>query len=323
MRQLRICGLGDYRYYYSYFLYGITEGAIRNGAWFRPVSLVGQSLVAVEGQIRWFKPHILLCHMIFNKENREQVFELLRKIKKDGTIIIYHLGDARAQPRYVGDISDIVDFVLMNHGLLKEFSNIWKVPTYHWPYMSLYQKDIAEKEKQFSANVVFTGTLARSEGDIHTERTLFIEKLKERINVTVYPCLGMTNTRFQTAEVATSANVIMNVQMAREIPLYLDVRPFQYIGAGALYFHDESEAMDKFFKDGVHYVKYKRGDVDDFVSKYNYYVKKKPKEGNKIRRQGFKFCQTFHSTKERMEFVIDIATGKDVKNRIYLEDLLI
>ena len=57
MKQLRIATLGDWNNYLSYFLMGTMEGAVRNGAWFRPVSLFGQSLEQIEDQIFFFKTH--------------------------------------------------------------------------------------------------------------------------------------------------------------------------------------------------------------------------------------------------------------------------
>ena len=66
---------------------------------------------------------------------------------------------------------------------------------------------------------------------------------------------------------------------------------------------------------------HKTDDVDDFLRKWNHYIVKHPEKGNEIRLEGFNFCQSYHSSKERMQFVIDIASGKKVKNRIYLKDL--
>ena len=114
MKQIRICGLGDYNNYYSYFLYGVMEGAIRNGCWFRPVSLSGQSLKDVESQLFWFKPDAILCHGIFGKD-ADKKLEMLNRLRKRGIVIFYHMGDAKQTPRYPKDISKYVDFVLMNN----------------------------------------------------------------------------------------------------------------------------------------------------------------------------------------------------------------
>jgi hypothetical protein len=309
-RQLRIVCLGNFTGYYSAFLYGTLEGSIRCGAWFRQVQLIGQSLNEIYEQIMWFKPHILFCHMIFNKapHNREEVFSILRKIKKVGVKIAYSAGDARMSPRFPHDISDIVDLGLLNSRMINHYEGIWNIPCIHWPYPCFYQNNIADTDTQFKHDVVFTGDLDL--GRHHGPRTNFINKLKSKVSLVTYPTPTSGNTRFQTAELSSSCNVMLGFQMGLDVPGYLDVRPFQYIGAGALYFHDKCEEMDLLFKDGFHYVSFKRDDINDFMDKYSYYVIKKPEEGNKIRKQGFKYCQKFHSTKERVQGVIDYFNGK-------------
>jgi len=74
MKQLRIVGLGDYADYYSYFLYGIMEGAILTGHIFRPVRLMDTTLSLIERQVDFMKPDIILCHCIFNKVFRGSDF---------------------------------------------------------------------------------------------------------------------------------------------------------------------------------------------------------------------------------------------------------
>jgi len=320
MKQIRIVILGDWGSYLSYFLMGSMEGAIRNEVWCRPVDLF-QSINKIRKQIMWFKPDIIVTHCIFAKRFEEiGVLDLLSEFKEKGIKIFYHMGDARSVPRYPNDISKYIDFCLINHGLTKEFSKIWKVPCYQWPYMSLYQRSFGNENKDFKYDVIFTGRL--NKGHLHHGfRTDFIEKLQERIKVKVFPNEKYGNTRFETAEVAVSANAVLGVQMGLDIPMYIDVRPFQYIGAGALYFHDRCDVMRAFFQPGYHYVEYERGEVKDFLDKYNYYVKKYPKKGKRIREQGFQFCQTFHSTKERVGFILDVFQNSKVKNLIYLKDL--
>lgn len=328
MKQYRVVGLGDYHNYLSYFTYGIAEGAIRCGAWFRPVPLFGQSLGSVFDQIDFFKPHVIVAHMIFNRQphNIGHVFEMLRNCRrKFGCKILYHAGDARTEPRYAGDVSDFLDGALVNHGLLEKFSGIWKIPCYHWPYSCLYQKDIADKHPLYVCDISFTGMLSNSQGHVHNERTLFIRKLIEKLRskVKVFPNNETGNTRFQTAEMASSAKVILGVGMAEHIPLYLDVRPFQYIGAGAIYFHDDgSDVMEKFFVPWLHYVKYKKNSVEDFIEKFKYIEQLHNDPKFKLRESAFSFCQMYHSTKERFQFILDLVEEKKTKSCYYIEDVL-
>jgi len=319
MKQYRIVGLGDWHGYYSHFLHGILEGTIRNRGWFRPVYLF-QGLDEIEMQIRWFRPHLIIGHMYFNKRPHEprQLLKMLGRIREMGTKVAYHMGDAKIVSKFPDDISKFVDFALVNHTNYQEIEKAWGVPCHHWPYMC-FQQNGGEKKAEFEKKVVFTGSL--DDGKYHGARKIFIEKLRKEIEVTTFPNSQVGNTRFMTADVSMSAGCVLGVQMEPQINGYLDVRPFQYIGSGALYFQDRCEAMDRVFKPDYHYVSYRTGSVEDFITKYKYYVEEHPEEGEKIRLQGRRFCQNYHSTKERVKFAMDIAEGKEVTNRIYLKDL--
>lgn len=320
-KQWRIVGLGDYANYYSYFTGGILHGAAECGAWFRPVSLFGQSLQAVKDQVNFFKPHIILAHMIFNKKphDRDHVFEMLRGFRKDGIKICYHMGDARKLPRYEGDISEIVDMGLVNNSIFDKFSKIWNVPCYHWPYGCMPQNDILNYNSVpniYKCVVGFTGSLSTNPNHVHFGRTRFVNTLEDNgIEIRTFPNSETGNTRFQTAEMATGADRILGFGMGEDIDGYLDVRPFQYIGAGAVYTHNISAAMDKFFVSGIHYIAYR--DVNDFINKLRY----GPRMVESIRRQGFEFCQKHHSMKARVQFILDLFDGKVDKPKIYLEDV--
>jgi hypothetical protein len=311
MKQHRIVGLGNWHDYYSYFLYGIMEGTILNGHLFRPVPLFGQTLNQVFEQILWFKPQLVICHMIFNKQPHDQtnVLKMLRKIRAHGIKVAYHAGDARSTPRYEANISPFVDFALCNHDLMKKYSEIWGVPCYYWPYACLNQNGFIDPTDEFRCKVAFAGSL--EEGSKHHQpRAQFVKSLKQVIDIKTFPTPESGNTRFQTATLSQSAECILGFQMGLDIPGYLDVRPFQYIGAGALYFHDNHPNMNKVFIPGVHYVSFERDNVNDFVRKYIHYVENFPEQGMAIKKTGFDYCQKYHSYKERMAAVISLIEGK-------------
>lgn len=319
-RQWRVVALGDWNGYLSHFLLGVQEGAVRCGAWFRGIQLVGQDVSAMEQQLDFVKPHLILAHMIFNKNQipMEQVHALLQRTKKKhGTTIAYHAGDARVIPRYPHPINHIVDLALVNHLMLKEFGDIWKVPCYHWPYPCLYQKDIGPLDKRYVCDLAFTGALAEAEHIHHGPRSAFLERLaRAGLKASIFPNEWSGNTRMQTAELSASAKGVLGVQMGTDLPGYQDVRPFQYIGAGAVYFHDNAEQMRLFFEPYKHYVEYDRGDEHNFKAMWNKY-----QDSQKIRKEGFKLCQQWHSAEARMQFVFDLLNGKVNKPRIYLEDV--
>lgn len=307
MNVLRVVCLGDYTKYYSYFLYGAMEGTIRCGHLFRPISIFDTDRGLIEAQIDFFKPNILLTHCIFNtkpEDFRNWIFKLLSDVRrKYGTMVFYHMGDAREKPRYPQDISSIVDCGLVNQTNLEHWSSIWKVPCIHWPYACLYQKEIADVEDRFRHDIVFTGGLAKELCHHHSQRSDFVEKLKvSGLDVKVYPDDVIGNSRFFTPAISSSAKAVLGFQMGEDRPGYVDVRPYQYIGAGALFFQNRHQNIDSVFQDGTHYVGFD-GSIEDFKYQFKKYAL--TEFGNSIRQQGFMFCQTYHSYKQRMEDVID------------------
>jgi len=285
-----------------------VQGTFLNGGLARAISLEKNSVNEIWEQINFFKPHIILAHTIFdNKPYREQLFNILRKSRSRGCKVGYHAGDARGEPRYPHSIRDIVDFVLLNHWPHMPSYDVWQVPMYHWPYMALNQTDISKPDPLYINDLVFTGSLQNNQH--HAPRAAFIEQLRSKVNVKTFPDPVVGNTRFQTPEVAASAGGVLGFQMGLDITGYQDVRPFQYIGAGALYFHDKHPSMDKFFEDGTHYISFERDNITDFYSKWQYYKENK-EIAKKIRENGFYYCQEHHSSKSRVKQIINIVEGK-------------
>jgi len=320
-RPIRVCCLGDWDYYFSYFLNGVQEGSILNGCWFRPIN-IRQNWKMIRKNLDEFKPDILFCHMIFGKDE-EKVLKNLKELrglrKRIGTKVYYHLGDARTEPRYPHDISDSVNACLVNQtGNLQYFSNLWKVPTYYWPYGCFYQKEIAAPVKEFRHGLVFTGRL--NEKGIHAHRTKFINDLQKYIGVTVYPSNEYPDTKLLTAEIAASAMAILGVCAGYDIRGYMDVRPFQYPGAGAFLLQRYYSEMEKVFILDKHMVVFKKDDPELVHHLYKEYMAR-PERVKRIREAGFNFCQAHHSMYHRVKDVIDITYGESTNTRIFLEDI--
>ncbi|MFA5024995.1 MAG: glycosyltransferase [Candidatus Shapirobacteria bacterium] len=311
MRQYRIAVLGKWETYISYFLMGSLQGAFLNGGLGIPISIEKNSPNEIWNQLNFFKPHAVLAHTIFDRRpNIGELFEVFRKYRRHGGKVFYHAGDARTEPRYPKAINDIVDYVLLNHWPMIPAYNVWKIPTIHWPYAALAQEEIAKPSALYVCDLGFAGSLENNQH--HAPRAKFIQALKSKVSIKIFPTPETGNTRFQTPEFAASAKGCLGFQMGLNMPLYQDVRPFQLCGAGALYFHDKHPSMDKFFKDGIHYVGFERDNVEDFYNKWTYYLNN-PEEANKIRKEAFRYCQEHHSYKERMRGIINILEGKEYK----------
>lgn len=305
--QYRFVILGKWESYPSYFLYGALQGVYLNNSLARSVSLEKNSMYDIWEQINFFKPHAILCHTIFdNKPHRDHLFYILKKCRNKGIKVFYHAGDARVEPRFANNISSIVDYALINHWPVMPAYNIWRVQCFHWPYMALNQDKIADKSPIYTCDLAFTGSLENNQH--HAHRAKFIQQLKSQISIKTFPSPESGNTRFQTPELAASANGILGFQMGLNVSGYQDVRQYQYIGAGSVYFHDKHPAIDKVFEDGVHYISFERDNIGSFIDKFNTY-----KDNIKIRKEGFKYGQTYHSSKERIRQVINILEGKEYK----------
>ena len=171
--------------------------------------------------------------------------------------------------------------------------------------------------------MTFAGnTSVRNSKHLHYGRHEFIERLRPKIEMKVYPDEVIGNTKFCTNQLAVSSGSILGIHQGHSIPGYLDTRPWMYCGAGGLYFHDKAPAMDLFFDEGIHYVGYNRFDEDDVYNKYIHYMRDDRESGNRIRAEAFRYCQTYHTSKHRIKAVLDILEGKYNKiPMLYLNEI--
>jgi hypothetical protein len=330
MKQLRIATIGDFSRWFSYYLMCTTQGSILNGHLHYSIP-IRQSADDIQQQLNYYKPHIIFGHMLFSENlsdmsgrdlPREKLhYVIVKSRKKWGTKVIIQEGDAKNEPRYPYPISSLVDLCLVNSRRYNHFSEVYKVPCIHWPYFALNQESISDGDNMFRYKVIFAGNVSvRNEGHLHFGRSQFISELSRHIEVKIFPDENVGNTRFCTADVAVSSNAILGIQHGQRVDGYVDTRPFQYCGAGALYFHSENTALNQFFRPGYHYVPYEHMNVQSFLNNYNYYMVENREAGNKIRQQAFEYTQKYHTAKHRIKMALDVLDGKEAP-KIYLEDL--
>lgn len=330
MKQLRIATIGDFQKWFSYYLMGITQGSILNGHLHYSIP-IRQSVRDIEAQINYYKPHIIFGHMLFSENltfmNGEdypisELHYIIRKMKRKwGIKVIAQEGDAKAEPRLPQPISDLIDLCLVNSKRYPRFSEVYQVPCIHWPYFALNQETISEKERRFRQHVVFTGNVTkRIEGHLHHGRHEFLEKLNNRVRLKIFPDAHTGNTRFCSAAIAASANAVLGIQHGFHVDGYLDTRPFQFCGAGGLYFHSDCDAIKQFFIPNYHYVPYEHMNADSFMEQYNRYMRDY-KRANLIRQQAFEYTQKYHTAKHRIQMALDALEGKEL-SKIYIKDLV-
>lgn len=306
-RPIRIALLGDITRYFSYFIAGVQEGAVRNGCWYRPID-IRQPKNVIANCLNEFVPDLLFVHCLFTKNfNPEEKFDLLAGVRrKYGTKVLYHLGDARTEPRHPHNISTFVDAALVNQtGNIPKFENIWKIKCYHWPYACFYQKQIADPVSKFKHDLVFTGK--HGGGGVHADRTKFINDLQKIMKVKIYPDTEYPDTKLLTADISASAKAVLGVcVMNQNIYLYTDVRPVQFCGSGGFLMQYKNAGMEKMFENEKHLVWFEHNNPGKFVELYNRWMKC-PSEVTKVRKQGFEFCQKHHSCQRRIEDIINIV----------------
>jgi len=187
MKQLRIATIGDYQKWFSYFLMGTGQGTFLNGHLHYSIP-IRQKTIDIETQLKYFKPHIVFCHMIFSENlkdicgdliEREHIHEMLAvNRKKLGFKVAYQEGDAKKNPRFPHNASEIIDLGLINSSLYKNYQSILQVPCIHWPYFALNQDKINISNKKFDYHAVFAGnSSSRPEGHLHYGRARFLEDL--------------------------------------------------------------------------------------------------------------------------------------------------
>jgi hypothetical protein len=330
MKQLRICTIGDFQKWHSYYLMGTTQGSILNGHLHYSIP-IRQHPDSIKEQLNIFKPDLIFTHMLFSENlrdmcggelTREALHEIIVGIRRKwGSKVIMQEGDAKPEPRYSYPVNELIDLCLVNSKLYNHYSDILKVPCIHWPYFALNQETLSTGDNRFRYNVIFAGNVSpRNKNHLHYGRSEFISKLAERMQVKVFPDDKIGNTRFCTADIAVSCDAVLGIHHGFNTYGYLDTRSFQYSGAGALYFHSECDAINQFFRPNYHYVPYEHMNVDSFINQYNHYMIHNREGAAMIRKQAFEYTQKYHTAKHRIQMVLDILDGKEPQ-KIYLNEL--
>jgi len=334
----RILVLSKFRNYISYFSHGVIEGAIRNGwraNWVELQKLndaanYKEHCESILEQIVRYRPHVIFCNGIFGEDSEAfpGIFDVLLKIRKrfDDCKIVYHMGDPRNEPRYRNDISKLVDIALCNFGgeLLEKFSDIWKVPCYHWPYACWQFPRYVEKEKRY--DLLYLGNV--SEHPRYKDRTPFVHYLLDNASMEVrrFPDEEIGNTRFFLEDIVPYARGLLSLAATYDLPYYIDARPFEYLGFGGLVFRPMSAGLTDIFVPFYHFIpfdfipgehKYTMKSLEEV---YYEYTTVKRDQAEKIRRQGFEYTQNYHNYRMRVRDVILLLEGVIERPLVYLSD---
>lgn len=138
--------------------------------------------------------------------------------------------DARHEPRFAERLDGVFDLALVGQiQNIPKFQNYWNIPVYFFPYSSLTYQRIAPQNKNLAFNEpVFTGS-----PQAHRDRSAFIAALQRIMPIRIFQTKSGNDLRDKNAELSSSAQCILGLCTGYDIGGYMDVRPFQYLGAGA------------------------------------------------------------------------------------------
>ena len=190
-----------------------------------------------------------------------ELLELCATWRQRGTRVIMHDGDARVETRHPESVSNAVDVVLCNHTADR---SVWGITQIRWPYFAFTQTATADPCPAYSCDLAFAGRV--SESGIYAGRTRLINALRGRLGLhfRVFPDAAVVHTLMRTPELAVSATAVLGYGRP-EAPGWLDVRLFQYPGAGGVLLYDDVDRASEFLRPYMHFVPYEKDDPDSVM----------------------------------------------------------
>ena len=317
MHNNKIVILGNTNLQYSWFVLTFKQGLKLNGYDVFEIDYRSTHVNAIRNKLTEIKPLCTFTHLTFHPikplDEMLDMFKTLRR--KYGIKFVHVLADARHEPRYNGDISSSFDLALVSQlQNLQKFSNYWKIPTYFCPYSSLTYDSMVQPVPELSFDIpVFTGN-----PNAHADRSKFIKSLQKIMPIKIFITQSKNDLRHKTLELSASARCILGLCTGYDIDGYIDVRPFQFLGTGAFMIIRKFKGMDDIIPDDLYIPFYSYN--DPYVVK-ELFEEWKDKNTIPIRRSAFDFIQRYHSSKVRMENVINTIEGKQDSVKALLGEL--
>ena len=249
------------------------------------------------------KPQIMFTHLSFHPiKPVDQVLNLYKNIRdKFGTKIIHVLADARHEPRYKGNIEGAFDMAFVSQKQnLKKFEKYWGIPTFFCPYSCMHQTKLAKPAPDLSFDVpIFTGS-----PNSHHDRSDYISRLMKIMPLKIFQTQSGQDLRHRTEELSISAKCILGLCTGYDIGHYIDVRPFQYLGAGACMIIRKFKNMDDIIPDDIYYPFDTYNNPQEVKDIFNNIIMKT--DATPMRKKAFKYMQETHSCVIRMRDVISV-----------------
>lgn len=302
-KNLRIVLLGNTRLNYSWFILTHRQGLQLNGVDVIDLDYKSHSLQQIKKFILDVKPNYVFDHMSFHESVNPigKVLTTFKEIANHDIKIIHFVNDARTHDRYMGNLQGIYYMGFAGtHEMVVNCQKAWGIPVFYSPYSSLCydQISIPAKDLRFQ-EAIFTGSVGA-----HPDRQSFIQRLSKKIPVRVFQTQSGNDLRNRTPELSASARCILGLCTGYDIPGYIDVRPFQYLGTGACMIMRKFSNMDDMMPDSLYYpiTSYGSDGVREAVDHWHRILREDTTE---MQKAAFGYIQRFHSCKVRIQKVLD------------------
>lgn len=326
VNKYKICILGntnsDPRKAYSWFCKTTAQGLVLNGHEVIGFDYKSHSIDKIHDFLIKHKFDILFTHLTFHGHHKvEKILEIFDEVRSCfDTKIIHTMQDARPEPRYKGDVSFAFDLALVGQKQnIDKFSRSWNIPVYYWPYSSMTYDRMSKYNKRYDFGVpVFPGN-----PDSHQDRKEFLRKLDSIMKIRILRTKSGVDIREKNLEFSRSTPCVLGLCTRYDWPLYgyFEVRPWQYLGAGACMIIRPYKDFHKVVDQKYYY------SIDSYSMQAAHQVRdhwhriQKDKNTIKLRQEVFDFIQKYHSSKVRMQQTIEVIEGKREKLNIFLDEI--
>lgn len=313
---MKICILGNTQINYSWFVLTFNQGLQINGHDVYKIDYRSNRPDIIRNKLLEIKARYCFTHLTFhNIYSVPKMMSIFREINnKVGTKFVHVLCDARHEPRYNKDISGAYYAALLNqtHNLNK-FQSYWKVPVFYMPYCSMTYSKMSSPmpDLNFDGKLIFTGSLT------HPKRAGIVKILERSGIVKVIGTQSKQDLRHRTHELAVSANAILSLCTGYDITHYNEVRPWQYLGAGACLLHKKFAGEDDLIPPDLYY------EIDFNINLIKKVYDRACKDDTiPMRKKAFEFMQKHHSSKVRMKNVIACLEGEQDTTKSFLKEIV-
>lgn len=299
-RPLRSLLIGDVDFYPSEYAFGVNQAMTRAGHWHTSVN-IRQDIGTIAKRTLEMQPDLIWGHMLLwapGPQKTPDLLDLCATWRGRGTKVLIHDGDARVATRFPVDISPAVDLALCNH---RASRHLWKIPQLHWPYFAFDQTAMATPHPDFLCDLAFAGRLVTDA--LYGDRTRLVLELKAKLGerMKIFPSESLPHTLYRTPELAVSAGAVLGYGRP-DRPGWLDVRTFQYPGAGGILLSDDvGGLLDEGF-----YLPYKAGDTESVLAALPTALEH-PRRAQEMRRLAFAYVQQHHSATARVRQALAVV----------------